>query len=130
MPSAEELAQFVAEQAKEKPHVRRVVEDVRLFDGLQEHAGWQRLAQKVEGRKSAFFASLAARLMSGKKIDQDEISFYRGFFAAAEYVIGMPEQAESSLEQAARAAWRLVQQEAAAAAEETSPYLQDPPGGT
>lgn len=129
MPDAEELAQFVADRAKESPSVRRVVEDVRLFDGLLEHAGWQRLAQKVQGRKEAFFASLGRKLMAGGKVADQEIEFYRGWFAGAEYVIEMPAKAEESLEQAAREAWRIAQVEAAREAEEASPYLDDPTGG-
>lgn len=129
MPSAEEVAQFVADRAKEDPKVRRVVEDIRLFDGLLEHPGWQRLADKVRAKKEAFTQSLATRMMAGERISPEEIEFQRGFYLGAEYVIATPEQAEHSLEVAAREAWRLAQVELAREAEEASPYLQDPTGG-
>lgn len=128
-PSPEDLADFVADRAKENPSVRKVVEDVKLFDGLVEHLGWKRLAEKIRGRKEVHFASVARRLMAGEKIENLEIEFYRGWFSGAEYVIGMPEKAEESLEQAAREAWRLAQVEAARESEEDSPYLQNPQEG-
>lgn len=127
-PTPEEAAQFISDRARENPKVRRVIEDVRLFDGLMEHPGWQRLADKIKGRKDAFTLSLATRLMAGEKIEQTEIEFNRGFYKGAEYVIGMPEAAEVSLEQAASEAWRIARREAAIEAEQASPYLTTPGG--
>lgn len=128
MPTAEEVASFVAERSAADPKVRRIVEDVKLFDGLTEHAGWRRLADKIRASKGLFVERLASRQMAGEVVPQREIDYYRGFYMGAEYVVGIPEQAETSLEAAAREAWRLTQLELAQRAEESSPYL-DPTGG-
>lgn len=129
MPSPEEVAQFVAERAKDDPKVRKVVEDVRLFDGLMEHAGWQRLAQIVRGERDRFLTSLTSALWRGEVVDQRQLDYTRGFYEGARWLIETPEQAEASLEQAASKAWRLTQIELAREAEEASPYLNDPTGG-
>lgn len=123
MPTPEEVADFVVRQAKEKPHVRRVVEDVKLFDGLKEHAGWRRLAERIRADRDRFLASLSLRLMNGEVVSQREIDYKRGFYAGAEYVIETPAEAEASLEAAAREAWALTRLELAHQDEESSPYL-------
>lgn len=109
--------------------MKRVIEDVRLFDGLQEHAGWHRLAEKIRAGRKGFLDFLTAELWAGREVDQRRLDYTRGFYEGASYVIEMPAKAESSLEQAAREAWRLTQIEAAQEAENASPYLDDPTGG-
>lgn len=128
MPTPEEIAEFAVELSRDKPHVRRVIEDVKLFDGLTEQVGWKRLAEIVKGERERFFASIASRIASGKVVDQREIDYKRGFYEGARWIIDTPEQAEASLEAAAREAWRLTQLEMAREAEEASPYI-DPTGG-
>ena len=125
----EEVADFIADRAREDPKVRRVIEDVKMFDGLLEHVGWQRLAQIVRAERDRFLASFAQRLWSGKEVDPAELAYFRGFYAGAEWIIKTPEEAEASLETAARKAWSLARIEAATEVEGASPYLDEPQGG-
>jgi hypothetical protein len=98
------------------------VEDVRLFDGLREHVGWRRLWEKVRGDRERFLAGLTRRLMSGDPVDQREIDFHRGFYYGAEWVLGHPEEAEKSLERAARLAWAITTEELHSQEEGSRPY--------
>lgn len=127
-PDPEEVAQFVTDRARVDPKVRRVVEDVRLFDGLRDHAGWQRLAQIVRAERDRFLNGLTSALWRGEVVDQRKLDYTRGFYEGARWLIETPEQAEASLEQAASEAWRLTQLELAREAEEASPYLTTPGG--
>jgi phosphoserine phosphatase len=113
MSEIEKVADFVAERAKKDPKVRQTIRDAHLFDSLKEHEGWQRLRQHAEGDRERFFAKLAGRLMRGESVPQGEIDFHRGFYQGVEWILGHPEQAEASLERAARQAWRKAQQELA-----------------
>ena len=129
MPTPEDLADFVAERAKENPRVRKVVGDVKLFDGLLEHPGWQRLAEIVRGERDRFLTSVTSALWRGEVVDQRKLDYTRGFYEGARWIIETPVEAEASLEAAASKAWSLAQIEAARESEEDSPYLQDPTGG-
>jgi len=113
MDPVEEVADFVAERAKKDPRVRQTIRDAHLFDSLKEHEGWKRLREHAEGDRERFFAKLAGRLMKGESIPQGEIDFNRGFYQGVEWILGHPEEAEASLEAAARKAWRLAQAEQA-----------------
>jgi len=115
----EEVADFVAERAKKDPRVRQTIRDAHLFDSLKDHEGWKRLREHAEADRERFFAKLARRLMKGESIPQGEIDFNRGFYQGVEWILGHPEQAEASLERAARKAWRLAQEEMAAQAAES-----------
>lgn len=126
-PDPEDLADFVAERARKNPRVHRVIEEARLYDSLRENVAWQKLAQRVRDDKDRYFASIARRLMSGAKVDQREVDYMRGFYFGARWIIEHPEEAEKSLERAARAAWRMVLLEQAEAAEEESPYIDSNP---
>ena len=128
MPEPEEIAQFVADRAKENPSVRKVIEDVKLFDGLQEQVGWKRLREIVRAERDSFLTSFAKSLWSGKEVDPVELAYFRGFYKGAEWIIETPEKVEAGLEAAASRAWREAQLMAAQEAEEASPYL-DPTGG-
>src|SRR5215471_9173895 len=114
MDPTEEVADFVAERAKQDPKVRQTIRDAHLFDSLKEHEGWKRLREHAEGDQKRFFAKLAKRLMKGESIPQSEIDFNRGFYQGVEWILGHPEEAEASLETAARRAWRMAQREQAA----------------
>ncbi len=118
----EELADFVVERAKADPKVQRIVEDVKLFDGLREHQGWRRLYERVKADRERFLLGLARRLLSGDKVDQQEIDFHRGFYQGAFWVLGHPEQAENSLERAARQAYLALQLELTSEEDGASPY--------
>jgi len=107
----EEVADFVAERAKKDPRVRQTIRDAHLFDSLKEHEGWKRLREHAEGDRERFFDKLARRLMKGETIPQDWVDFHRGFYQGVEWILGHPEQAEASLEAAARKAWRMAQEE-------------------
>jgi len=109
----EQIADFVAEKAKKDPKVRQTIRDAHLFDSLKSHEGWKRLAEHVRADRERFLMRLAKRLMSGQVVDQREIDYQRGFYQGAEWVIGHPEEAEASLERAARRAWRMAQDELA-----------------
>jgi len=109
----EEVADFVAEKAKKDPRVRETIRDAHLYDSLKEHQGWQRLRQHAEEDRKRFFAKLARRLMRGESIPQGEIDFNRGFYQGVEWILGHPEEAEASLERAARRAYRMAQEELA-----------------
>lgn len=111
------------QRAKRDPAVQRIVDDVRLFDGLHEHAGWRRLREIVKDNKSRFLRRLAERLMAGQKVESDEIAFHRGFYFGAEWIIGHPEEAIKSLEDAARKAYRQVMLEVINNSQEESPYV-------
>jgi len=114
MDPTEEVADFVAERAKQDPRVRQTIRDAHLFDSLKEHEGWKRLREHAKGDRERFFAKLARRLMKGESIPQSEIDFNRGFYQGVEWILGHPEEAEASLETAARRAWRMAQREQAA----------------
>lgn len=125
----ETLANFVAGRMKEDPKVKAVVDEAHLLDGLQEHAGWRRLAEKIRSHEAGWMESVTRRLVKGERVPQDEIDYRRGFYDGARWIIEHPAQAEASLEAAAQRAWRevrreqLLQQEA-----DSSPYLiGDPP---
>jgi len=113
MSEIEQVADFVAEKAKKDPKVRQTIRDAHLFDSLKEHEGWKRLRQHAEGDRERFFAKLAKRLMAGEKVPQDEIDFHRGFYLGVEWILGHPEEAEASLERAARKAYRMAREELA-----------------
>lgn len=117
----DEVADFVAERARRDPKVRELIEDVRAFDGLKEHAGWRRLYKKIVGKEDKLLASLTRRLMAGEVVSQREIDWYRGFFAGAKTVLEQPEKADANLESAARQAWALAQLELTAEGDE-EPY--------
>ena len=89
----------------------QTIRDAHLFDSLKEHDGWKRLAELVRVDRERFLTKLAKRLMAGEEVSQREIDFHRGFYQGAEWVVGHPENAEASLERAARAAWRMAQKE-------------------
>jgi len=125
MDTPEEVADFVAEKAKKDPRVRQTIRDAHLFDSLKEHEAWQRLRQHAEADRERFFAKLAGRLMKGESIPQGEIDFNRGFYQGVEWILGHPEEAEASLERAARKAWRMAQEELARrGAEQDSAYTR------
>jgi len=95
-----------------------------MFDGLRDHAGWRRLYERVRADKDRFMGSLSRRLMSGEKLTrdlEDEILFHRAFYYGAEWILGHPEEAAKSLEEAARRAWRDSALEEMTTQEE-SPY--------
>lgn len=102
--------------------MRRIVEDVRLFDGLREHAGWRRLYDKVRENKDGFMLSLSRRLMAGETVSPEEIAHSRGFYEGALWIISQPEVAERNLERAARMAWVRAQAELDQQEEAASPY--------
>lgn len=120
--SVEDVAEFVVERAKGDPRVKKIVEDVRLFDGLREHAGWRRLRDSIRADRDRFLLGIARQLMSGQEVDQRKIDFYRGYFQGALDTVERPEKAEENLERAARHAWALTQLEIQAESEEESPY--------
>lgn len=128
-PDPEELAELVARRAREQPRVRQIVQEAQLYDSLRENTAWQRLAQRVRDDKQRYFDGITRRLMSGKKVEHDEIVYMRGFYYGARWIIEHPEEAEKSLERAARAAWRMAMLEQLAEDEASSPYI-DTPGGT
>jgi hypothetical protein len=125
METPEQVADFVAEKAKKDPRVRQTIRDAHLYDSLKQHEGWKRLAEKVRADRERFLAKIARRLMAGEPVDQREIDYHRGFYQGAEWVIGHPEEAEASLERAARKAWRMARQELAEReAEQDSAYTR------
>lgn len=128
-PEPEELAGFIAERAKEQPRIRDIVKEARLYDSLRENEAWKRLAQRVRDDRSRYLQGLAGRLMSGSEVSPEEIAYMRGFYYGARWIIEHPEEAEKSLERAARAAWRMVLLEKAAQDESSSPYIDDPQEG-
>lgn len=117
------LAEFVAERAANDPKVHKILEDVRLFDGLQEHPGWKRLYEHVKSSRSRFLLALTKRQMAGEEVSQREIDFNRGFFQGALWALGHPDQAMTSLERAARQAWLAAELEVLTEEEGDSPYV-------
>jgi hypothetical protein len=114
----------VIERATADPNVRRIVDDVRLFDGLHDHVGWRRLREIVKENKRTFLRRFAERLMAGEEVGSDEIAFHRGFYMGAEWITGHPEEAIKSLEQAAVRAYSHARREAMSInSQEESPYV-------
>lgn len=97
------------DKARRDPRVQRVVEDVRMFDGLREHAGWVRLRRRFEEQIDKFERSITKRLFKGEVVSPEEIAFYMGYLAGGTDLLDTPEKAEENLERAARAAWAAVQ---------------------
>lgn len=120
---SDDVADFVMERARQDPKVRQIVEDVRLYDGLRDHAGWRRLHAKVKESKQSFMFSLSRRLMAGERVSQEEIAHSRGFYEGALWIIEQPEVAESNLEKAARMAWAKAVIEHTSEQEAESPYV-------
>lgn len=129
MPEREELADFVAKRARQQPKVQEIVKEAALYDSLRENDAWKRLAQRVREDRDRYLTGVAGRLMAGKDVSKEEIAYMRGFYFGAKWIIEHPEEAEKSLERAARAAWRMVKLEQAAIDEESSPYIDDPQEG-
>lgn len=124
-PTPEELADFVAERAREQPKVQQIVREARLYDSLRESEAWQRLAQRVRDDREHYLSGVARRLMAGQKVSPEEIAYMRGFYFGARWIIEHPEKAEESLERAARDAWRMVLLESAEMTELESPYIDE-----
>lgn len=118
----EEVADFVADRARRDPGVQRLVDNLKLFDGLREHAGWRRLYERVNEERQTFMASLAKRLMRGEIVSQREIDYTRGFHEGAAWIISQPEEADKHLEAAARRAWTMVELELLRERKDDSPY--------
>jgi hypothetical protein len=112
----------VIERAAQDPKVHKIVEDVRLFDGLHEHAGWRRLRDIVKENRERFMARFAGRLMAGQEVDPEEIAFHRGFYLGADWITAHPEEAIKTLEAAAERAYREVVLRSYTSEEEASPY--------
>lgn len=123
MPEPEELADFVVERMKDNPAVKKIVDDAHLFDGLREHPGWRRLAEKIRSHEKRWMDSITQRLLRGETVDQQEIKYRLGFYEGARYVIETPENAEAALEQAADRAWKEVLRQSLIQQERESPYL-------
>jgi hypothetical protein len=126
-PDPEELADLVARRASAQPRVREIVREARLYDSLRENEAWQRLAQRVREARDRYLTDVARRLMSGREVSKEEIAYMRGFYYGARWIIEHPEEAEKSLERAARAAWRMAALEQAAQDDESSPYIDHKP---
>lgn len=96
----------MVEQAKNDPEVQRTLADVRRLDHLREDPGWQILFLRIKEQKDAYMLRIARYLMNGGKVDQDQITFMRGYYAGARDTVEQPETAVESLERAARAAYQ------------------------
>lgn len=94
---------------KGNPKIHQVVADARMFDGLREQPGWQRLYSMVVAKQDKWMQDISKRLMGPKKRwpDSDEIAYHQGFFQGALFVLAHPEYAEKNLERSARLAWNL-----------------------
>jgi hypothetical protein len=90
--------------------INQIVADARLFDGLRENAGWQRLYERVLSKKSRCMQYVLDRFMGPSKNwpAVEEIAYYQGFYQGAVFVLAHPEHAEENLERAARIAYVLA----------------------
>lgn len=118
----EELADFVAEKATKDPAVRKLVEEVRMYDDLLEHVGWRRLRERVEEQHAAYTLALAKRLMAGEDVPREEITWYRAYYQGAKDIIQRPALAHVDLEKKARKAYTEAEIELANNSQEESPY--------
>lgn len=107
MSSLEEVADSVAEKVRRDN--AKLINDVRAFEGLREHAGWKRLYQNVLEARETFMLTLAKRLMADVEVPSKEIHYYRGYYEGALAVLKRPEEVEKNLEQLADRAWREAQ---------------------
>lgn len=117
-------SEFLAERVKQDPRVRAIAEDSRDFDVLREQEGWRKLQRMVVKRRDTWMTQFARRLMSGEKIEPEQLSYQRGFYAGAEFVVMQPEAAFAALERAARLAWAMSLEQVEQAGYE-SPYVDD-----
>jgi hypothetical protein len=117
-----ETADSIADEILKDEKVKRIVEEARLFDGLKEHQGWQRLYERIAAHKDKFMAGIARRLVTpgAKPPEPEEIAYYQGFWQGAVWVISHPALAEENLERAARMAWAMKLEETIE--QEESPY--------
>lgn len=81
---------------------------VRLTE-LTKLEGWTELKQELERKRSKHLRLLSGQLMSGKEVNQREIDRVRGFWAGANWVFTVAEQAEASLEKAMRRALAMAE---------------------
>ncbi len=118
MLSEEEIADWIAERAKRDPGIAKVIENAHLFDELRQNPAWQKLYQLAKQREEKIRTAIANRIWRGATVSPEEIAYQRGFYQGCIWVLSHPENAEKSLEKAARMAWLLSQDEIEQAKEE------------
>ena len=107
----EQVAEYVAQKARQDPEIRAKIQDVRMFDGLREHQGFQHLRKKVAEQQDGFADRIARKILTGGEVDQREIDYMRGYIEGAMFVVMRPEVAERNLELAGRLAYALGKRE-------------------
>lgn len=79
--------------------VTEKADDAQALAGLARHPGWETLRKIFEGRKQAYFATLANSLMqNGRHINYERLAYNRGFFDALDWILANPTRAEKQLE--------------------------------
>ncbi len=117
-----DMDEFV-QKLLEDPKNQQIVKDAQDFGELKEMKGWQRLRARVTADRDRYTEGIAKRLLGGEIVDQREIDFHRGFYAACNYVTGIPEVVEDNLARTARMAYALSLAEQEQESLEDSPYL-------
>ena len=100
----------ILEEIRNDPEVQpRMGEWLRLQE-LKENPGWLYLSERLKFFGENTMKRLARRLLSGDKIDPEEIAFQRGFIKAVEFITAYPERFEKDLERAAEQAYVRAQE--------------------
>jgi hypothetical protein len=84
--------------------IRALGDAARELEKLEGHPGWEALKSEFGRMESSYSQSLARKLVSGgisaKPVDQREIDYQRGFFAAVRAILRAPDNAKAALEKA------------------------------
>lgn len=108
--SDDERADRILAELADNPRVQRIAADARLFSELREQPGWQRLYSLVRAKRDRWMLEVAHAFMRKQENwpSPVEISFKRGFYFGALWIISHPEEAERTLEDTARRAWAMT----------------------
>lgn len=108
---ADEISDWLDKQAKKNPKIGKVIDNARLFGELKSQPAWIKLYDIIRSSKGSFVRKLSERVWNDpKKIpSSEEISYYKGFYQGAVWIVSHPEHAEKALENVARMAWLMSQ---------------------
>lgn len=74
---------------------------------LKKHPSWKVLREVCESKRDRLSQLVAKDIVSGEPIDQRKLDYLRGWAAATEHLLAVPENAESALETALKKARQL-----------------------
>ena len=84
--------------------IRALGDVARELEKLEGHPGWEALKSEFSEMESTYQRSLARKLLAGgisaPPVNQREIDYQRGFFAAVRAILRAPDSAKAALEKA------------------------------